>query len=100
MARLAPRLLIASAVAAAACSDPSTAPTASPDRSLSPGAASLQGAPNPDIIPDRHIFAPDPSVYDVLMLKYGEPPSRRRKKPMSDPSCVPAPVAPAAGPPG
>jgi len=59
VARLAPRVLIAGlVVAVAACSDPSTAPIASPDRSLSPSTASLDAGLNPDIIPDRHILPP------------------------------------------
>lgn len=56
MARFAPRVLFLGAAAAAACSDASTAPKSAPD--LSPSAPSLQGAPNPDIIPDRHIAPP------------------------------------------
>jgi hypothetical protein len=58
VARLAPRVVLGAAIAAAACSDPSTAPTAAPGRDLSPSAPSLQGAPNPDVIPDRHIAPP------------------------------------------
>src|SRR4051794_31941420 len=42
---------------------------------------------------------PRPSVYVVLMLKYGELPRFLRKKPTSDPSDDPAPAVPAAGPP-
>ncbi|AHG93749.1 phosphate-responsive 1 family protein (plasmid) [Gemmatirosa kalamazoonensis] len=49
--------MLLGAVAAAACSDPSTAPTDASGR-LSPAAPSAQGAPSPDVVPDRHIHPP------------------------------------------
>jgi len=70
VARLAPRVLLAAAIAAAACSDPATAPDATPSpRSLTPLGANMQASPtDPDII--RHINPPHGPKDDVSSALY------------------------------